>query len=128
MVAYSFMARFEPRIEDGSKDQTIRADRKRHARAGEELQLYRGMRTRQCRLIGRASCVAVLPIRIKLEDEEITIAGHVLHTPPMLDAFARRDGFEDWEDMRRFWRETHPDTPVFSGQCIRWNNFRGPGA
>ena len=48
MVAYSFKRRFREPILAGSKQQTIRADRKRHARRGEALQLYTGMRTTQC--------------------------------------------------------------------------------
>lgn len=68
MVAYSYKARFVEPIRlglepgpwiPGMKRQTIRADRKRHARPGEEIQHYRGMRTRQCFLIGRAICEAV---------------------------------------------------------------------
>lgn len=39
MVAYSFRKRFGPPILAGTKAQTIRADRKRHARPGEEVQL-----------------------------------------------------------------------------------------
>jgi len=35
MVAYSFRARFREPILVGAKRQTIRADRKRHARPGE---------------------------------------------------------------------------------------------
>lgn len=45
MVAYSFQKRFVEPIRSGRKRQTIRADRKRHARPGEVLQLYSGMRT-----------------------------------------------------------------------------------
>ncbi len=51
MVAYSFDRRFVPAIVSGAKRQTIRAHRARHARPGETLQLYTGMRTRQCRKI-----------------------------------------------------------------------------
>jgi hypothetical protein len=47
VVAYSFRQQFRPPILAGTKRQTIRADRKRHARPGEQLQLYTGMRTRQ---------------------------------------------------------------------------------
>ena len=49
MVAYSFNSRFEVAIREGWKTQTIRAGRKRHARPGEMLQLFCGMRTAHCR-------------------------------------------------------------------------------
>ena len=52
MVAYSFKKQFGPPILAGTKAQTIRADRKRHVRSGELVQLYTGMRTRQCRRLG----------------------------------------------------------------------------
>ena len=60
MVAYSFKARFAEPILAGTKLHTVRAPRKRDARPGEELQLYRGMRTRQCALIARKTCAGVL--------------------------------------------------------------------
>lgn len=51
MVAYSFHPRFVDAILGGTKRQTIRMHRRRHARPGEEMQLYAGMRTRHCRLV-----------------------------------------------------------------------------
>lgn len=81
MVAYSFRAHFEAPIRAGTKAQTIRADRARHARAGEELQLYTGMRTQHCRLIGRAICMAVSPICINFAQERIEVgARRVIQT------------------------------------------------
>lgn len=49
MVAYSFHRMFAPDVEAMIKRQTVRAHRKRHARIGEPVQLYTGMRTKQCR-------------------------------------------------------------------------------
>jgi hypothetical protein len=51
MVAYSFHKMFVEAVWTGQKRQTIRSHRKRHARVGERLKLYTGMRTRSCRLI-----------------------------------------------------------------------------
>lgn len=78
MVAYSFRQRFVAPIQVGlgtiehipgteyaPKRQTIRANRKRHARPGEELQLYCGMRTKGCFLIGRARCTSVSGVRLQ---------------------------------------------------------------
>jgi hypothetical protein len=124
MVAYSFKARFADPILRGDKRQTIRAHRKRHARPGEELQLYTGMRTKHCRLIGHAICERIEPIIID-------VAGGAVHFPRStetingdeLDAFAVRDGFQDWEDMRAFWRAEHPSIAVFEGVVIRWREL-----
>jgi Uncharacterized protein conserved in bacteria len=126
MVAYSFKGRFAEPILSGAKRQTIRADRKRHARPGEELQLYTGMRTRSCRLIGRAPCTFVGPIRIDLEDGRIEslATGTAWTTLEEIDRFAQRDGFADWRDMARFWAAEHPDLPVFSGVLIQWGELR----
>jgi hypothetical protein len=49
MVAYSFQKQFVPAIISGKKRQTIRAfGKRRHAYVGEPIQLYVGMRTKQC--------------------------------------------------------------------------------
>lgn len=119
MVAYSFMSQFAAPIVAGTKGGTIRDDRKRHARAGEELQLYQGMRTRQCRLIARKICLGVEPIRLRLIGC-VAVAGATYHRAPQLDAFAVFDGFPDWAALRDFWREKHGEIPVFNGQHIRW--------
>ncbi|MFK5597639.1 hypothetical protein ACFZ8E_11600 [Methylobacterium sp. HMF5984] len=58
MVAYSFKARFAAPILAGTKAQTIPAERtgrSRHARPGEQLQLFSGMRTKHCLRLGDPS-------------------------------------------------------------------------
>ncbi|ORE93225.1 hypothetical protein [Aurantimonas sp. 22II-16-19i] len=146
MVAYSFQKRFVDAIEADEKRQTIRGLRKRHARYGEELQLYQGMRTRHCRLIGRRRCLSVDPIAISVEDERIVV-GHISaavgadheRTFPISfdegpqfeakeiidrDRFAEADGFAGWRSMKLFWTQTHadPEQPAgwFVGVLIRW--------
>ena len=122
MVAYSFKQQFVAPILSRAKCQTIRADRKRHARIGEELQLYTGMRTKACRLIGRAICCSVAPIRINLSGM-IVIPDHVFILGAELDGFAALDGFDDWSAMREFWRENHPAIDIFSGVRIGWGGL-----
>ena len=138
MVAYSFKTRFAEPILAGTKLHTVRAPRKRDARPGEELQLYRGMRTRQCALIARETCAAVLRIFVCPTDDWIAVeegyrwpgrkpqsalpSGRK-YTYVDADAFARRDGFADWEEMRGFWLDEHPETGdgiVFEGVLIGW--------
>jgi hypothetical protein len=125
MVAYSFKATFRAPIITGTKRQTIRADRKRHARPGEQLQLYTGMRTRHCRIIGRAECKRVEPVRIGVADNWLEVGGQPRLTDfYFLDAFARDDGFAGgWGHMMEFWRREHPNAPVFSGVLIQWAGF-----
>ena len=127
MVAYSFKKQFGPPILAGTKAQTIRAHRKRHARPGEMVQLFTGMRTRQCRRLGESRCVEVLPVRLVFTDRGIPEAFQVNGAPigpRAMALFAVADGFADLNDMRRFWWAEHPpaegDTLVFEGVLIRW--------
>lgn len=125
MVAYSFKREFVDPILAGTKVQTIRADRKRHARPGEALQLYTAMRTKHCYKIGDAKCSSIQPIRIEVENAMICGAsGNCLTTIAELDDFARRDGFTDWIRMRLFWQQNHPGTPIFTGVLIHWTGFK----
>ncbi len=130
MVAYSFKSRFAEPILKGTKTQTIRAPRKRHARPGETLQLFTGMRTKQCKLIREARCIAVYDATLFLRDQlgvaygddarEYIEAFAQLGAGRMSDAFARADGFEDYADMRAFWAKEHSGVEVFDGVLIRW--------
>ncbi|GJD72603.1 ASCH domain-containing protein [Methylobacterium goesingense] len=127
MVAYSFKKQFGPPILAGTKAQTIRADRKRHARPGEELQLYTGMRTKHCRLVARVPCIAVEPVRLVFSrrgpSELFEIAGTPL-SPRKMIRFAHADGFDSLDAMNRCWWAEHPpeegDTLDFTGVVICW--------
>lgn len=124
MVAYSFQARFELPIISGRKTGTIRnLGRRRHARPGEALQLYTGMRTRSCRLLAQAACVAVEPIRLHFHSPAVLV-GAGCYEIEDLDTFAQGDGFRDWDDMAAFWREAHPLPHLgpWIGLWVRWNS------
>lgn len=117
MVAYNFQARFADAVERGTKRQTIRAPRKdgRHARPGDALQLYTGMRTKQCRKLRDAVCHDACSILIEA-DKIWTFKPQELHLD--LDKFARWDGFADWQEMREWFEAAH-GLP-FRGVMIRW--------
>lgn len=123
MVAYSFKPRFEFAVREGWKTQTIRRARDRHARPGELLQLFVGMRTAQCRKIcPDVRCTAVMKIVISFDGEggiERIIAGG--QPVADLDAFAQRDGFEDADDMSDFWRAEHGPVGLWHGVLIEWS-------
>lgn len=55
----------------GVKRQTIRALRKREFRVGDDLMLYYGMRTKQCRKLGQVVCGMVRDIRISKDSVEV---------------------------------------------------------
>ena len=122
MVAYSFQKRFAPRIEDGTKRHTIRLDPRRHARPGEALQLFVGMRTTSCRkIIADPLCISVEPIQIDF-DAEGRIAAACIDDNPVadLDGFALADGFESLSDMEGFWVMHHGLLRAFHGVLIAW--------
>jgi uncharacterized protein YqfB (UPF0267 family) len=123
MVAYSFKKRFGPPILAGTKAQTIRAERagkSRHARPGELVQLYTGMRTRQCAKLGEARCLAVWPIKMDLVVGIVAANDGWIRTAADLNAFARLDGLQDWWELVAFWVAEHPGVDLFEGVLIRW--------
>lgn len=135
MVAYSFKSIFVPAIRAGlgfdfginsptlrPKRQTIRAvGLRRHARPGETLQLYTGMRTKQCEKIGDARCVGIDHIAIRFpyagKAAKVVIGRRKVAD---LEDFAALDGFETWADLQKFWYVNHPDIDEFVGVRIRW--------
>lgn len=120
MVAYSFKHRFIEPILAGTKDQTIRAPRRdlRHARVGQALQLYSGMRTADCKLILRTSCSERHSVLLLWRPIiEFTVDGLPLPAD-QYESFARRDGFESLADMEEFWAGRGD---LFGGEIIRWS-------
>lgn len=145
MTAYSFKRRFVAPIQTGlgmqphipgtdyvPKRQTIRAvGKRRHAQAGGLLQLYTGMRTKQCFKIGDARCRDVRPIIMEIgNDADISVyvdrggGGYRPYSEEMVEEFARRDGFGSVEDMWLFWRQEHAGINRFEGYLIEWEPIR----
>lgn len=127
MVAYSFKARFADAIASGRKRQTVRANRKRHARPGELLQLYMGMRTRHCRkLVADPVCRSVEAIRINVDEDGRLAIGlptkggnaRFLNRSDR-QRFAEADGFSSEADMHAFWATEH-GYGLFEGVLISW--------
>ena len=117
MVAYNFQHQFAEAVESGRKRQTIRAPLKdgRHAKPGDQLQLYTGMRSKACRKLRDAVCHDSCRIRVEA-DKIWTFGPQELHLD--LQAWAKRDGFESWADMRAFFEASH-GLP-FDGVLISW--------
>jgi hypothetical protein len=117
MVAYNFQAQFAKAVETGKKCRTIRArGKRRHALTGELIQLYTGMRTKQCRKLGEAVCTVSTYCAIR--EDGITTGNF---PPTDLDEFAVADGFQDFDHMKEWFRKTH-GLP-FIGQLIEWINL-----
>jgi hypothetical protein len=125
MVAYSFQRQFRGPILARTKQQTIRATgKRRHARAGDGLQLYIGMRTKHCALVGRAICLSTEPVTLEIAVGIISLPeqGRRIIFVDGLNEFAVADGFQDWPDMAAFWRKHHP------GIDTCWTQFEQAGA
>lgn len=103
MVAYNFHRTFANQVEELIKRHTIRAHRKRHARPDEPVQLYTGMRHRNCRKLVDPDpiCSQVQLIEIRFEKQisglpwitSIELDGRSL-TDSEIELLARRDGFD----------------------------------
>jgi hypothetical protein len=132
MVAYNFKTAFHGPIKAGTKRQTVRAHgRKRHARPGEPVQIYAGLRTRSAaKLIEDPTCIGVDEIIILVDrSAPQKIAAVEINGIPLdrseMEAFAVADGFFPIGDhpalevFGRFWLATHGEGR-FDGVVIRW--------
>ena len=127
MVAYSFQKQFVAEIQAGKKHQTIRAHRKnnRHARVGERLQLYCGLRTKNCQKLfdNDPICRGVDDVEIHITEngliECIVLNGQQLNNQE-IEAFAAADGFTSREAMGEFFLDYH-GSGLFRGKVIRWS-------
>lgn len=140
MVAYSFQKRFPPLILAGRKSHTLRGQRRRHARIGEPVQLYQGMRTKSCKLIAEPVCDRFHGVFLKFSEWQAFEFFDVAEQEPGVwrrvgdlrpienpDAFACSDGFDDIEDMGRFWLDTH-GVRTWDGFLIGWPALSPKGA
>lgn len=136
MVSYSFKTRFADPILHGlgvpagprriyPKRQTVRAiGKKRHARPGELVQLYTGLRTKHAKKLGEAVCTRTAPIKIVFEGHHIKyvdvyINGKLL-TEVATRTFAQDDGFLSIDDFVMFWEHNHGIEKPFEGIIIYW--------
>lgn len=113
MINYNFQADFAPQLAAGDKPLTLRRFRKppsRHAQVGELVGLWTGLRTKAARRVGVGLCevralvrfdrggiVFVSDVRVApgAPGEAAALTRELLDAES--DAFARRDGFENWE-------------------------------
>lgn len=117
MVAYNFQARFADAVASGAKKQTIRAPRKNgHAKVGDPIQLYTGLRTSATRKLRDPDPICTKSTYCAIREDGVT-TGTLPSTD--LNEFAQRDGFADFAAMKEWFRQTH-GLPFF-GQLIMWS-------
>lgn len=119
MPLLNYQKQFAPLVESGEKQQTIRAWRKRLFKTGDRLYHYTGLRTKHCKKLAENVCKLAVGITITKESVEIHYYRHNdTRVNEDLDKFAIADGFQDWREMKAWFRKTH-GLP-FSGQLIMW--------
>jgi hypothetical protein len=122
--------RFAPSL-GKKKRQTIRVERKdgKRPRAGDEIILYTGMRTKACQAVAprnSAFCTDVFSIGLMFVNgalRDVAIGGSLAEFDTRfasLDAFAQADGFADAAEMSEFWRAEHGDLTLFRGFITFW--------
>ena len=83
--------------------------------------------------LGSATCLHAREIRLDFDAGKVELDGAIdIVDDEALNVFAIRDGFRPparfadqvspWEYMAKFWRLTHPDSPVFGGMLIDWDD------
>jgi hypothetical protein len=136
-----FHSRFVPMVLDGSKQHTIRAERKIAPKVGEICHCYTGLRTKGARLLGRWPCVKVEEVNIYAEaggtlGVTITAGRHGNRIDDWRqlsmderNALAWVDGFRSsgrrkaFAEMSAYWLNMHGKTggPLeFFGHIIHW--------
>lgn len=126
MPAFNFKKQFADDVRYGIKRQTVRADRKDgrlHAKVGDKIKLYTGMRTKECELLAEATVTQIA--RVRIEPTCMYVNGKPL--PASLysrdceqtdNEFAEADGFESFMDMADWFSAVH-GLP-FEGTLIKW--------
>lgn len=126
MVAFNFQKQFAEDVESGKKRHTIRArGKRREPIVGEELQLYTGMRTKQCRLLKRTVCKLVEVIEIRSHRRHVLIgtpSGDSYQfnrlTDGAIETLALSDGFNSVDAFFDFFKTSPGD--YFNGFLIHW--------
>ena len=132
MVAYNFQKQFSDDVETGKKRSTIRrAGKKLPPKIGDELQLYTGMRTSNCRLLRKGKCTDVNPVMFtRRNSHPIFCIGVIVGSekcwveviPTELERFAAKDGFKSIADFFAYFLGDSDED--FLGFLIEWEPIK----
>jgi len=118
MAALNFKKQFVPLVLSLLKPHTIRQERKHPIKVGDTLQLYYGLRTKSCVLLGTAPCVRIQHIDIysgnKVLLDETWLTGNEI------EQLAQRDGFAKVSDFFSFFEQTYA-LPTSNMRLIWWD-------
>lgn len=135
MITYGFKREFGPQLESGGKTLTMRQSRtppSRHANTGEAIGLWTGLRTKEAKRRGVG--IVTLTCLVRFEERGIRFVSdlRMCNQPDAAtealqrelldtdnDAFARRDGFENYASLWA-WHKAHrtPDEKKAADQSI----------
>lgn len=143
-----FQKQFVADVLSGKKKQTMRDLRKRPFRPGDDLQMYHGLRTKQCQKLGDSVCTVTKEIVVRSMESTVNKGSWPMWKSSiytnhnylndnnlnlklcLYDAFARADGFRDFNNMCDWIFKTHPKCRHDEGkgftwepQLIKWNDL-----
>jgi hypothetical protein len=118
---FNFKRQFAAAVADGTKRQTIRANRKdgKRPQPGDVAALYTGLRTRNTQHLRDGVVTNCRAVRIScMGHGELIIDGDVVPGEART-TFAIADGFADWPAMLDFFK-TQYGVHTFDGFCVEW--------
>lgn len=120
-MVLAFKKKFVPKIKDGTKIHTIREDSKKRWRAGMDIHLATGVRTKNYDCFKESKCVSVQKIVIeKLDDQKewfrnfVIIVDRVYLTRSEIIELTKNDGFDSPEEFFEWFDKD------FTGRIIHW--------
>ena len=120
MVAFNFSV-FVDKVEAREKRMTIR--KKQRAKKGDSIQLYTGMRTKDCRKLVEEDAVCLGSCPVEISENIIQCYTNLFGIEQWIhqreEDFAKMDGFETFEDMKSFFKQ-HYGLP-FTGYMHQWH-------
>ena len=120
----SFLINFLPvdaeAVEAGTRRQVIRQHRKdgKRIRVGDNLKLYKSLRTSFGRLIKEVRCAEVMSLRLDLRSGLLVIDGQKQDADTLHDLAVREGYVDGWHLRRQLGAQRHVDE--FEGYCARW--------
>lgn len=123
MCVKMFKPRFAPLVKAGTKLQTVRPIPKRMPKVGDTISLreWSGLPYRSKQRVLRVSIITEVR-KVFINAATVVFDCNIatmLKDKSDEDAFARADGFKDFNDLWRWFEETHGPMP-FQGILIKW--------
>jgi hypothetical protein len=125
---------FVTRILEGTKIHTIREDKTNRWKVGRKIQFWSGnprnVKNKPYQF-ATGICTEIKEIKIDFCNEDVLIIGNKFNDIELfcsfrkLDDFAKKDGFDNWDNMKDWFYQKYPEGTVFEMKLIHFelNNF-----